>query len=93
MTAESSKPAKSVLRYATGERIEVGDVVSQPVNAGEEYGVVKEIFQPGEPTGCMFVGTEGAITVAWSSHSYEFIANEFILGEDHIYFARRRGQS
>ena len=46
MTAE---PAKPVLRYATGERIEVGDVVSEPTNTGEVYGVVKEVFQPETP--------------------------------------------
>ena len=90
MTAESSKPTESVLRYATGERIEVGDVVSQPVNAGEEYGVVEEVLQPGEPTSRLLGGPDGAITVAWSESGSWFIRNEIILGEDYIYFVRRK---
>ena len=85
----TAAPAKPVLRYATGERIEVGDVVSEPTNAGEVYGVVKEVFQRGDPAG-MFIGPDGGITVAWNGDGYEFMANEIILGEDYIYFIRRK---
>lgn len=86
----TAAPAKPVLRYATGERIEVGDVVSEPVNAGEVYGVVKEVFQPGDPAGQWLDATDGAITVVWSGGGEALIGKDIILGEDYIYFIRRR---
>ena len=80
-----------MLRYATGERIEVGDVVLQPINDHEEYGVVKEIYQPGDPIGCLVGGgPEGFIIVAWSAHGDVIIDNEIILGQGYIYFVRRK---
>lgn len=90
MTAESSKSAKPVLRYATGERIEVGDVVSRPTNAEDEYGVVKEVFQPDDPIGCLLGCPDGGISVAWSVLGRVLMSNEIILGEDYIDFARRK---
>lgn len=90
MTAESSEAAKSVLRYATGERIEVGDVVAEPVNDSEEYGVVKEVVQPGTPHWLSAEYPEGAIIVEWRNNGEAWIGNEIILGEDYIYFIRRK---
>lgn len=90
MTAESSKPGKSVLRYASGERIEVGDVVAEPVNDSEEYGVVKEVVQPGTAHWASAEYPEGVIMVEWRNYGEAWMGNDIILGEDYIYFIRRK---
>ena len=63
-----------VLRYRSGEVIEVGDRVMEPVN-GMRMGTVVEVLQPGTDQAATIGKPGGGISVEWDgvSTSWAFI--------------------
>ena len=59
-------PRMQHFRYRTGERIERGDVVMEPVNAHERYGVIDAVWEPGSSDAASIGFPQGCFHITWS---------------------------
>ena len=90
-------PRLQHFRYRTGERIELGDVVMEPVNAHEVYGVVDTVWEPGSPDAAAMDLPQGCFHITWRSWTGDLppvnktlvSAPKFIQQQDVLIFIRR----
>lgn len=93
--ADANKPTEPVLRYATGERIELGDLVFEPHNEPwvadhKVYGIVEEVCQPHSSTALAWGKPQGCISIAWSRGHATLMGSEIVLQPYEVFFIRRR---
>ena len=58
-------PRMHHMRYRTGERIELGDVVMEPVNAHERFGVIDAVWEPGSSGDASMGLPQGCFNITW----------------------------
>ena len=79
-----------VLRYRSGEVIEVGDRVMEPVN-GMRMGTVVEVWQPGTEQAAATGYPGGGISVEWDDdHAWILYPPENITEPYVLFFLGRR---
>ena len=86
---------KTLLTYRSGERVELGDVVMEPVNGGERMGIVLDILMPNSENAIRSYGApSGGVLVRWDDEETEVLLGLDVLqGPDYVFFVRRRGES
>lgn len=92
MTAEKREPNAPALRYASGERVLVGDVVMQPVNAEdaevapvpgwtpiflhEAFGKFTEVMQPGSDEAHLVGFPKGCACMKWRHSPNTYLSSQ-----------------
>ena len=76
-------------RYRTGERIELGDVVMEPVNSHERFGTIEEVFEPGSSLADSLGYPHGCFRIRWCGADDLMTSPEFVQQPDVLCFVRR----
>ncbi len=79
-----------VLRYRSGEVIETGDRVMEPVNGGQQVGTVVEVLQPGTDQATATGYPGGGIGIEWDGGATEFWSPCVITELGGLFFLGRR---
>ena len=89
MTVETNESSNLVLTYASGEEVQVGDTIMEPVNGHERFGRVTVVCQPGcdEARLCGF--PQGFIVIEWAIGQEYQVPAEGLHWEDCYFFVRR----
>lgn len=88
-----SRPQIS-LTYRSGERVEAGDVVLEPVNGGERFGVVVDILIPNSEKATRWFGLpSGGVLIKWDGLGEMPMGVDVLQGPDYVFLVRRKGET
>ena len=90
----ASSGGETAITYRSGERVELGDIVMEPVNGDMDWGVVLDVILPNSEKAMKeYDGPSGGVVVKWDSwESWVFIDPIVLQGIDEVFFVRRKNE-